>query len=123
LMRILQIVHGFPPDAHGGTEAYVRDLAAAFTMRGDDNVAVFTRHGDGAAREFSVRRWKDGAVDVASVNNTFHSCESYECSYTNPAIERIVGDFLDEWRPDIVHVHHLTCLSTGIPRQATHRGI
>jgi GT2 family glycosyltransferase/glycosyltransferase involved in cell wall biosynthesis len=122
-MRILHIVHGFPPDAHGGTEAYVRDLASAFTTRGDDDVAVFTRHGDGTARELSVRRWKDGAVAVASVNNTFHSCESYESSYTNPAIERIVGDFLDEWRPDIVHLHHLTCLSTGIPRQAAHRGI
>ena len=122
-MRILQVVHGFPPDAHGGTEAYVRDLAAAFTMRGDDDVGVFTRHGDGNARELSVRRWKDGAVEVASVNNTFHSCQSYESSYTNPAIERIVGDFLGEWRPDIVHLHHLTCLSTGIPRQAAHRGI
>jgi GT2 family glycosyltransferase/glycosyltransferase involved in cell wall biosynthesis len=122
-MRIAQVVHGFPPDAHGGTEAYVRDLAAAFAVRGNDDVAVFTRHGDGNARELSVRRWSDGAVDVVSVNNTFHSCESYESSYTNPAIECIAGDFLDEWQPDIVHVHHLTCLSTGIPRQAAHRGI
>ncbi len=122
-MRILQVVHGFPPDAHGGTEAYVRDLAAAFAGPGDTEVAVFTRHGDGHARELSLRRWSDGAVDVISVNNTFHSCESYESSYANPAIECIAGDFLDEWRPDIVHVHHLTCLSTGIPRQAAHRDI
>src|SRR4029453_55449 len=40
-----------------------------------------------------------------------------------PAITSIVGDFLDEWRPDIVHVHHLTCLSTGIPREAVCRSV
>ena len=79
-MRILHVVHGFPPAAHGGTEAYVRDLAAAFAVCGHDHVAVFTRHGDGNARELSLRRWSHGAVDVVSINNTFHSCESYESS-------------------------------------------
>lgn len=122
-MRILQIVHGFPPDANGGTEAYVRDLSTAFAANGRDAVAVFTRHGDGNARELGVRRWTDGAVDVCSVNNTFRSCESYESSYANPAVTAVVCEFLEQWRPDVVHVQHLTCLSTGIPRQAARLGI
>jgi glycosyltransferase involved in cell wall biosynthesis len=122
-MRILQVVHGFPPRANGGTETYVRDLAAAQAAIADDEVAVFTRHCDGNSRDLAVRTWTDAAVDVVSVNNTFHSCESYESSYANPAIERIAADFLDQWQPDIVHIQHLTCLSTGIPRQAAHRHI
>jgi GT2 family glycosyltransferase/glycosyltransferase involved in cell wall biosynthesis len=122
-MRILQIVHGFPPDANGGTEAYVRDLSTAFAANGRDAVAVFTRHGDGNARELSVRRSTDGAVDVCSVNNTFRSCESYESSYANPAVTAVACEFLDQWRPDVIHLQHLTCLSTGIPRQAARRGI
>jgi GT2 family glycosyltransferase/glycosyltransferase involved in cell wall biosynthesis len=122
-MRILQVVHGFPPDANGGTEAYVRDLAAALAATGDDQVAVFTRHGDGHARALGSRRWTDAGIDVFSINNTFHGCESYESSYANAAIERIAADFLDEWKPDVVHVQHLTCLSTGVPRQASCRGI
>jgi len=122
-MRILQVVHGFPPDANGGTEAYVRDLAAALAAHGDDAVAVFTRHCDDHARDLSVRTWTDGAVNVVSVNNTFHSCESYESSYANPAIAHVAAGFLDEWRPDVIHLQHLTCLSTGIPRQAASRGV
>lgn len=122
-MRILQVVHGFPPDANGGTEAYVRDLAAALAAHGDDAVAVFTRHCDDHARDLSVRTWTDGAVNVVSVNNTFHSCESYESSYANPAIAHVAAGFLDEWRPDVIHLQHLTCLSTGIPRQAASRDI
>ena len=122
-MRILQVVHGFPPDANGGTESYVRDLAAALAASGNDAVTVLTRHGDENARDLSVRTWTDGAVHVISVNNTFHSCESYESSYANLPIERFAAGLLDEWRPDVVHLQHLTCLSTGIPRQAARRDI
>src|SRR6478672_1760836 len=121
-MRILQVVHGFPPAASGGTEVYARDLAAAFAAAGDE-VAVLTRHSDAHARELSLRQWTDAAVEVFSVNNTFHSCESFESSYSNPEVGRIAGRVLDQWRPDVVHVQHLTCLSTGIPRQAATRGI
>ena len=81
LMRILQVVHGFPPAASGGTEVYVRDLAAAFAAAGDE-VAVFTRHGDPQrARAGGAESGRTRAVHVFSVNNTFHSCESFESSY------------------------------------------
>ncbi|MDP9322568.1 MAG: glycosyltransferase, partial [Acidobacteriota bacterium] len=122
-MRILQVVHGFPPAASGGTEVYVRDLAAALAASGADDVMVLTREEDGHRPELSVRRSADGPVRVTTINNTFQSCVSFEASYANPAIDRIAGDVLDDWQPDVVHVQHLTCLSTGIPRQAARRGI
>ena len=122
-MRILQVVHGFPPAASGGTEVYVRDLSTALAASANDHVAVFTRHADFNARDLGVKRWVDDRVEILSVNNTFHSCDSFESSYANAAIEGIAGDCLDEWQPDVVHVQHLTCLSTGIPRQAARRGI
>jgi len=121
-VRILLVVHGFPPAASGGTEVYVRDFAAALAASGDD-VMVLTRENDAHRPELSVRTSADGPVRVTTINNTFQSCESFEESYAHPAIERLAGDVLDEWRPDVVHVQHLTCLSTGIPRQAALRAI
>ena len=121
-MRILQVVHGFPPAANGGTEVYTRDLALALAATGIDHVAVLTRHTDLNARELSVRSFTAGPVQIFSVNNTFQSCESFEASYANPAIEQLAGEILDTWNPDIVHIQHLTCLSTGIPGQAVRRG-
>jgi len=122
-MRILQAVHGFPPAANGGTEVYARDLAVALASSGSDDVAVLTRHADPGAREFLLRSTIVGPVAVFSVNNTFQSCDSFVASYANPDIERLAGTILDDWRPDVVHIQHLTCLSTGIPRQAVQRGI
>lgn len=121
-MRVLLVVHGFPPAASGGTEVYVRDLAAALAAAGDE-VMVLARDQDAHRPELSVRTFADGPIHVTAVNNTFQSCVSFEESYANPAIEAIAAGLLDEWRPDIVHVQHLTCLSTGIPRQASRRGI
>ena len=121
-MRILLVVHGFPPAASGGTEVYVRDFAAALAASGDD-VMVLTHENDAHRPELRVRTSADGPVRVTTINNTFQSCESFEESYAHPAIERLAGDVLDEWRPDVVHVQHLTCLSTRIPRQAALRAI
>jgi GT2 family glycosyltransferase/glycosyltransferase involved in cell wall biosynthesis len=121
-MRILLVVHGFPPAASGGTEVYVRDFAAALAASGDD-VMVLTRENDAHRPELTVRTSADGPVRVTTINNTFQSCASFEESYAHPAIGRLAGDVLDEWRPDLVHVQHLTCLSTGIPPQAALRAI
>ncbi len=120
-MRILQVVHGLPPAANGGTEVYTRDLAVALASRASDDVAVFTRHAEPYARELSIHPSSAGRAQVFSINNTFQSCDSFEASYAHPAIERLAGQLLDDWNPDIVHIQHLTCLSTGIPRQAARR--
>jgi GT2 family glycosyltransferase/glycosyltransferase involved in cell wall biosynthesis len=122
-MRILLVVHGVPPAASGGTEVYVRDLADALASAGQDEVTVFTRENDLHRPELSVRAAVEGPVRIVRVNNTFQSCHSFEESYANPGIERIAAELLDDWRPDVVHVQHLTCLSTGIPRQAALRQI
>ncbi len=121
-MRVLLVAHGFPPAASGGTEVYVRNLAGALCAAGDD-VMVLTREHDPHRPELSVRTSLDGAVELTVVNNTFQSCLSYEASYANPSIDLIAGTLIDGWRPDLVHIQHLTCLSTGIPGEAARRGI
>lgn len=122
-MRILLVVHGFPPAAGGGTEVYTRNLARALAKDPHDRVMVFARESDPGRPEHSVRRVEGGSVSATLVNNTFQACLSFEESYANPAIARIAGGVLDEWRPDVLHIQHLTCLSTGIPGEAVRRSI
>jgi GT2 family glycosyltransferase/glycosyltransferase involved in cell wall biosynthesis len=113
-MRVLLVVHGFPPAASGGTELYVRHLAIALARSGRDDVCVLTRDRDPHRPELSVRRTIDTGVHVVAINNTFQSCETFEESYTHPGLRRIAAGVIDELRPDVAHVHHLTCLSTGL---------
>jgi len=119
-MRVLQVVHGFPPAASGGTEIYVRHLARALAAWPGVEVFVLTREADPNRPEYSIRteHTPDGLV-VFCLNNTFQACRSFEDSYANPALAAIAGDLIDRIDPDVVHVQHLTCLSTGILEHAS----
>jgi GT2 family glycosyltransferase/glycosyltransferase involved in cell wall biosynthesis len=117
-MRVLLITHGYPPAAAGGTEVYTRELARTLA-NGDgadrDEVVVLTRDADPCRPEYSVRRRADGHVAVVGINNTFQACRSYEDSYSNPDLLEIALEETAAAAPDVVHVQHLTCLSTGLP--------
>jgi GT2 family glycosyltransferase/glycosyltransferase involved in cell wall biosynthesis len=114
-MRILLIVHGFPPNALGGAEVYAEQQAAALAARGDE-VHVLAREQDASRPEYALRTERRDRLSITWVNNTFAEVRTFEASYRNPPIARIAARVIDEFRPDVAHVHHLTCLSTDIPR-------
>ena len=70
-MRILLIVHGYPPAAVGGTEVYTHDLATALAADPAASVFVLTREADPNRPDGDVRRETEGRVTVDRVNNTF----------------------------------------------------
>jgi GT2 family glycosyltransferase/glycosyltransferase involved in cell wall biosynthesis len=112
-MRVLEVVHGFPPLAQGGAEIYARTHARALLEAGDE-VVVLTREQDQARDEYAVREeWRDG-LRIVWVNNTFRQTRSFADTYRNETIAAIARRLIDDWRPDVAHIHHLTCLSTTI---------
>ena len=121
-MRVLFVAHGFPPDSTGGTEVHAAGLARILWRRGHD-IAVLAREARPDLPEYHIRRDKVGEVPVIRVNNTFRETSSFEETYRNGAIDAIARVLLDDGPPDVVHVHHLTCLSTGIVDECAARGI
>ena len=122
-MRILHVVHGFPPAAIGGTEQYTLSLCRVLARDPRDEVFVLAREGDPSRPELDVRRARVGGLPVAFVNNTYRSCHSFEDSYRSPAIAALGAGIVDEIRPDVVHVQHLTGLSTGLLHEIAARQI
>ena len=61
-----------------------------------------------------MRREVVDGLPVVRINNTFRKTRSFEETYGNPAIASIAERVIDDFRPDVAHIHHLTCLSTGI---------
>lgn len=122
-MRVLLVVHGFPPAAAGGTEVYVRDLARALRDRCADEVLVLARENDPARSERALRRESRDGLDLVLVNNTFREPRPFEETWRDTAIRRHVAFVLDEWRPDVAHLHHLTGLSADLAEETRARGI
>lgn len=113
-MRILIVVHGFPPGALGGTELYAAAQARELASRYGDDVLVLAREADHARPDYLPRNQSSDGVRVVRVNNTFRSVRRFAETYANPAIDAVAAQVVDDFRPDVAHIHHLTCLSTGI---------
>ena len=122
-MRVLLVVHGFPPHAWGGTEIYTHDLARSLRDDLDQEVFVLAREADSSRPEYALRSEDRNGIRVYLVNNTFRLCRSFEETYRNPTLRALAARVVDEVRPDVAHLQHLTCLSTEIVADLAARGI
>ncbi|PYR64470.1 MAG: hypothetical protein DMF91_00180 [Acidobacteria bacterium] len=122
-MRILVVVHGFPPAAKGGAEIYAHAHARVLKEIFGDEIFVLTREQDPGRAEYTIRTEAHDGLQIAWVNNTFRNTRSFEDSYRNEAIGAIATRLIDDFRPDVAHVHHLTCLSTTIVGALAERGV
>src|SRR5690349_25119225 len=95
LMRILEIVHGFPPAATGGTELYARAHALALAEAGDE-VVVLAREADERRDDYEVREETGNGLRLIRINNTFRSVRSFEDTYRNQALGAVAARVIDE---------------------------
>ena len=122
-MRILQVVHGYPPQKWGGVELVTATLAQALARR-DHAVTVFARTADTAAAEFSVQQDApdtDGVRVVRVVNNLSHASH-FRLEYDHPFLDETLHGVLTDSRPDVVHVQHVIHLSGSVLRTSAQLG-
>jgi len=120
-VRILVVTHRFPPRSFAGTEVYALEAARGVAARGHDVHVlsawkeVSLRHGARLERTF------EGLPVVEFVDNLFE--DNFRATWDRPRLDARLGAELDRIRPDLVHVHHLMYLSTGLLEEARRRGI
>ncbi|MBL8899581.1 MAG: glycosyltransferase family 4 protein [Planctomycetes bacterium] len=121
-MRILFVNPFYLPDSIGGGQLHLYYLARALRRRGHE-VALFRRDADPARPDFDLRRDQHEGLEIAAVNYAFRDCDRFERIYSNPSIDAVFRAELARWKPDVVHIHHLTCLSTGILGECRRAGV
>jgi rhamnosyltransferase len=121
-VKVLFVSAGYLPAGRGGTDVHAHALASELTRLGHQ-VSVFCREGDPERPEFATRTWELGGIPVVGLNYNFADAADFSFIHRNPRIEQAFVDHLDRVRPDLVHVHHLTCLSTGILDRVAERGV
>ena len=121
-MRILYVIHSFPPESRGGSEIVCQRVAVDMAMAGHE-VHVLTRIADDDAREGEVRVSEENGVTVHRINRTYKIAASFEETYANSMVERSFAQMIQDLRPDLVHFHHLTHLSLRLPTIAKNHGL
>ncbi|MBI1849060.1 MAG: glycosyltransferase [Planctomycetes bacterium] len=119
-LRVLLVVHGFPPETRAGTEVYTIELAEELRRRGH-HVAIFHRTSDRSKSNYSldVDRWN--GFPVYRITNHLEYAGISE-TYRNEAVEEKFGWVLRDALPDVVHFQHALHLSTRCLRLARDSG-
>ena len=120
--RVVHLVHGWPPFAVGGTEVFARALALFQAQRRE--VAVYARLSALERRKGEALELTDGGVRVRLVVNDFVQRDPVSRNAIHDAAFAADFDrFLDETRPDLLHVHHLAGHAATLPGRARRRGV
>lgn len=110
-MRILQVIHDFLPKHQAGSELYCYQISRTLVERGHQ-VCLFFAEIDHDRPDYSYRTGTVLGLPFWEVVN-HHAYRTFEETYSNPSIESVFARCLDEFQPQVVHVHHLLGLSYG----------
>ncbi len=119
-MRLLLVVHAFPPRSNAGVEVYTLRVARALLTLGHE-VRVLTAAHDLGAAPFSVRERVHEGVHVTEINNVYDR-GTLRATWDLLEIERAGASLFAAFRPDAVHFQHLLNLSSGLVAEARRAG-
>ncbi len=122
-LKVLYVVHGFPPDTWAGTEVYTLNLALEMQALGHE-VVVLTRapapaaEADGEApADFTVHEDELQGLRVLRMTHRLRHGRLRD-GYDRPEAAAAFREVLLRERPDLVHFQHLIHLSAGLVQQA-----
>ncbi len=118
-MRILLVIHGYPMRYNAGSEVYTQTLAQG--LAGAHDVRVFTRQDDPFRNAYETVDEHDPGdcrVRLRIINNP-----ASRDRYRHNEIDRAFADLLGEFEPDVVHVNHVSHLSTSMLRAVKDRSL
>lgn len=112
-MRILLVIHGYPPYYMAGSEVYTYNLARELAKTNE--VFVFHRIED---KDIPLHQFFDSfeeGVHIRKINNYEPTRATFYDKYLNPVIDDAFREYVKRVNPDVVHIGHLSHLSTQIP--------
>ncbi|MCB1144462.1 MAG: glycosyltransferase [Leptospiraceae bacterium] len=108
-MKILIIIHGYPPEYNAGSEVYTQTISNALSK--NHKIRIFTREEDPYRRDFELRtEILENGIQIDRVNKRIDKDR-----FSHPEVDSIFQKILDDFLPDLAHIGHLNHLSTGIP--------
>ncbi len=107
-MRILKIIHGYPPNYNAGSEVYSQSICNEFSK--NHEVFVFTRQENPYLPDFYISQVKEND----SLNFYFVNMPRGKDGFRHTEIDTQFKKILHVIKPDVAHIGHINHLSTGL---------
>lgn len=106
-MKIVKIIHGFPPLYNAGSEVYSQSICEELAKT--NQVFVFTREENPYLPDFTIRTERINKNLVVYLANMAQGKDGFR----HKELDIVFSDILTQINPDVAHVGHLNHLSTG----------
>jgi glycosyltransferase involved in cell wall biosynthesis len=120
-MKVLKVIHGFPPDYMAGSEVYSYHLVKELINQ-DIETFVFTRVENEFDDNYKIYNEKFEDINIQRVNKPKKDY-LYEDKFFDYKLDKIFKEYLKSVKPDIVHFGHLSHLSTNLIKIAKEHNI
>ncbi len=110
-VRILHVIHRFPPYYMAGSEIYTYHLTKELAKYAD--IFVFTRIENPFENSYLAFDENEGDIRIRRINKPRRDY-SLNDKYLDEKIDKAFVQFVKEIKPDLLHVGHLSHLSTNI---------
>lgn len=112
-MKILLVIHGYPPYYMAGSEVYTYNLAHELVKEHD--VYVFTRIENKSIDLYKTFDSIEDQIHIRRINNYEPTNALFTDKYLNTHVDNSFRKYVEEIQPDVVHIGHLSHLSTQLP--------
>lgn len=119
-MKVLHLVHQYPPEFVGGVEHYTQSLAHALAHRGWE-IAVF--HRTYRSEQQLTTRSDDNVTTFAASDGVLTPTRRFLTTWRQPTLHAHWRQVLAHFQPDLVHVQHLMGLPTSLLHELRARRI
>jgi len=107
-MKILKIIHGYPPLYNAGSEVYSQSICNELSKKNE--IIIFTREENPYQQDFKIRKKQlNDNLSIIFINKRID-----KDNYRNENIDKKFAEIIKKEKPDIAHIGHLNHLSTGI---------
>lgn len=111
-MKVLEIIHGYPPQYNAGSENYTEAVVNELTKRGHE-VAIFCREENQFISEYNLREETTG--ENGKVKKYIVNVARSKDRFLHPKIDSKVREIIHSFKPHVAHIEHLNHLSLTIP--------
>lgn len=112
-MKILKVIHGYPPRYSAGSEVYSQTLA--HELSNAHEVQIFTRQENSFVPDYHYTTELDPDPRIL-VHLMNIPRAKYRDKYLHNQVDEKFKDILESFKPDIVHFGHLNHLSLNLPK-------
>ena len=110
-LKILVVIHGFPPYYMAGSEIYAYNKCIELSKRHE--VILFTRIEDEFQKSYRITESIENGINIIRVNKPNRDY-TFRNKYQDFRMAKLFEGYLEKKHPDIVHINHLSHLTTQI---------